>query len=101
MHVALKSAIPTSDGKYKPEEGTSNDPFGQLLIAMVAAQQENKKIALDIPIYGVYNLGSIFYFVLLNGQEYIRSNPYAATKMEIFDIYIILRKAKAYISQFK
>lgn len=87
--------------EYKPEEGTSNDPYGQLLIAMIAAQQENLKIKLDIPIYGVYNLGNIFYFVLLNGKEYIRSTPYAATKSEIFEIYLILKKAKTYIEDFE
>ncbi len=87
--------------EYKPEEGTSNDPYGQLLIAMIAAQQENLKIKLDIPIYGVYNLGNIFYFVLLNGKKYIRSTPYAATKADIFEIYLILEKVKDYIEDFK
>jgi len=68
---------------------------------MVAAQQENQKVELNIPIYGVYNPGNIFYFVLLNDKEYIRSTPYAATKSEIFEIYLVLKKAKTQIENFK
>lgn len=37
--------------EYKPEEGTSNDPLGQLLITMVAAQKANEKQESNIPIY--------------------------------------------------
>jgi len=46
--------------EHKPEEGMSNDPYGQLLIVMIAAQQVNLKIGLDIPVYGLYNLGRYF-----------------------------------------
>ncbi len=83
--------------EYKPEEGTSNDPYGQLLIAMVAAQQANQKVGLSIPVYGLYNLGSIFYFVLLNDKNYMRSSPYVANE-DIFDIFKILRRAKSALS---
>ena len=87
--------------EHKPEEGTSNDPYGQLLIAMIAAQQENLKIGLDIPVYGLYNLGSIFYFVVLNKNEFIRSHAYDATSEDIFDIYKVLKRIKNIISEVK
>ncbi len=45
--VATGSQIPRAPyfclHEYKPEEGSSNDASGQLLIAMVAAQQANQK----------------------------------------------------------
>jgi hypothetical protein len=37
--------------EYKPEKRRDNDPLGQLLIAMVAAQKLNQD---DKPIYGIY-----------------------------------------------
>lgn len=84
--------------EYKPEEGTSNDPYGQLLIAMVAAQQVNVEAGHDTPIYGTYVLGGNFYFVILDGVEYGRSQPYIATQDDIFDLFLILRKTKVYMT---
>lgn len=102
--VAQGEQIPTMPffclHEYKPEEGTSNDPYGQLLIAMVAAQQENKKNGLGIPIYGMYNLGSVFFFLILNDKQYMRSKAYVAAEDEIFEIYSILRKSRSYIEKF-
>ncbi len=83
--------------EYKPEEGTSNDPYGQLLVAMVAAQQENQKQGLDVPIYGTYVLGRMFHFVILQGKEYMNSKAYDATQEDIFEIFVILSKVKKYI----
>ena len=83
--------------EYKPEEGTSNDPYGQLLIAMMAAQQANQAIKLDVPVYGMYNLGGIFYFVILNKKEFMRSKPYAAVEKDIFEVFLILRKTRGFI----
>ena len=80
--------------EHKPEEGTSNDPYGQLLIAMVAAQQANQKIDFNIPVYGMYNLGNIFYFVILEGKSFMRSEPLAASTNEIFSIFKLMRKSK-------
>ncbi|MEM0993263.1 MAG: hypothetical protein AAGI49_09525 [Bacteroidota bacterium] len=85
--------------EYKPEEGTSNDPYGQLLIAMVAAQQANEAIGITIPIYGMYSLGNIFYFVLLEDKKYMRSQSFDAITDEIFAIFKILRKSKIPLEQ--
>lgn len=85
--------------EYKPEEGTSNDPLGQLLIAMVAAQQANqrKNDAKEIPIYGAYVLGRHFYFGVLNGKQYAFSDAYTATQSDIFEIFCVFKKLKSYI----
>ena len=85
--------------EHKPEEGTSNDPYGQLLIAMVAAQQANEAIGLSIPLFGMYNLGNIFYFVILDRTFYMRSNAFAASTAEIIDIFKILKKSRIAIQQ--
>lgn len=85
--------------EYKPEKGTDKDPFGQLLIAMVAAQQANEKENLEIPIYGLYLLGNIFYFVLLHGKDYMRSPSYDAAQSDIYEIFAILEKTKSYVQQ--
>lgn len=100
--VARGEQIPTAPyfclHEYKPEEGTSNDPYGQLLIAMIAAQQANEAIELNIPVYGMYNLGSVFYFVILNGKEYMRSTLFDASVEDIFNIFLILKKARDFIA---
>lgn len=83
--------------EHKPEEGTSNDPYGQLLIAMVAAQQANAKIDLTLPLYGMYNLGNIFYFVILEEKSFMRSSALDVSTLEIIDVFKMLRKSKMMI----
>ncbi len=80
--------------EYKQERKRDNDPLGQLLIAMLAAQARNKQA---FPIYGTYIIGRNWFFVLLNGQEYAVSDEFVATKADIFNIYAILMKTKDYI----
>ncbi len=80
--------------EYKQERKRDNDPLGQLLIAMVAAQARNKQA---FPIYGTYIIGRNWFFVVLNGQEYAVSDEFAATKADLFNIYAILMKTKDYI----
>ena len=73
--------------EYKPEKKRDNDPLGQLLIAMVAAQKINLD---DKPIYGVYINGRNWFFVVLDGQNYAVSNPYVVTTDDIFDLFAVL-----------
>ncbi len=80
--------------EYKQERKRDNDPLGQLLIAMLAAQARNKQA---FPIYGTYIIGRNWFFVLLNGQEYAVSDEFVATKADLFNIYAILMKTKDYI----
>ncbi len=81
--------------EYKQQHPSKkNDPLGQLLIAMVAAQEKNGN---NHPIYGVIVEGRYWYFVVLHNKEYVVSPSYDATKEEIFQIYAILCKVKDYI----
>ena len=75
--------------EYKPEKGRSNDPKGQLLSEMLAAQTTNDN---EKPIYGAYVTGKDWYFVVLNGINYNVSRPYQAN--EAHDIDIIIKALK-------
>ncbi|MDM8529130.1 hypothetical protein QUF58_13100 [Anaerolineales bacterium HSG24] len=80
--------------EYKKQADTSNDPLGQLLAEMVAAQAVNTNA---YPIYGAYIIGRHWYFVLLNEKIYAESLAYDATKDEIIEIVTILRHTKTLI----
>ena len=53
--------------EYKQENRRDNDPLGQLLIAMVAAQLQN---ADEKPILGCYVSGRNWFFIIVDGKEY-------------------------------
>lgn len=82
--------------EYKKQADTSNDPLGQLLAEMVAAQTVNPH---PHPLYGAYIIGRHWYFVLLEGKTYAESLAYDATKDDIITIVSILRKTKEMIDQ--
>lgn len=77
--------------EYKRQADTSNDPVGQLLAEMVAAQTANHH---EYPIYGAYIIGRHWYFVILDGHVYAESLAYDATKDDILEIVNILRQTK-------
>ncbi len=82
--------------EHKPEapQPPKNDPLGQLLIAMCAAQKLNEDIE---PIYGAYIMGRNWFFVWLEGTEYAVSKAYDATQTDdltaMFGILIKVKKA--------
>lgn len=79
--------------EYKQENRRDNDPLGQLLIAMVAAQLQN---ADEKPIFGCYVSGRNWFFVILDGKEYAVSSAYDATDdVKIKQILVILLYFKA------
>ncbi len=80
--------------EYKKERDSSNDPLGQLLIAMIAAQKLNND---ENPLYGVYIVGRLWNFVVLDGLDYAVSLAYDATKDEIHEIFDILQNTKTII----
>ena len=82
--------------QYKRQADTSNDPVGQLLAEMVAAQLLNRQTH---PIYGAYIIGRHWYFVVLKGRDYAESLAYDATKDDIIEIVGILRRTKALIAE--
>ncbi len=80
--------------EYKKQLDTSNDPLGQLLAEMVAAQTLNSR---PHPIYGAYVIGRHWYFVILEGKSYAESLAYDATKEDILQIVSILRHTQLLI----
>jgi len=71
-----------------------NDPIGQLLIEMVAAQTKN---VTQHPVYGVVVEGRFWYFIVLHEKEYSVSKPFDACENDIYQIFSILCKVKDYI----
>jgi len=82
--------------EYKKEEGVNNDPLGQLLIAMLTAQELNHN---EFPIYGAYVSGRNWFFLTLKNDTYCISNEYVATRDDIFDIMKIMKALKVIIKQ--
>lgn len=83
--------------EYKPEKQASNDPLGQVLVAMVAAQMFNQD---EKPMYGAYVVGRLWYFLVLTPPNYGLSLAFDATKMpEFCDIFKLLRWIKQMIER--
>jgi hypothetical protein len=80
--------------EYKQENRRDNDPLGQLLIGMVAAQAKNNN---GLPVYGCYVSGRNWFFVMLEGENYFLSNAYNASDNDIYQIFAILKKCKILI----
>jgi hypothetical protein len=80
--------------EYKQETKKNSDPKGQLLISMLAAQQQNNT---DFPLYGCYVVGRSWFFVILQHKEYAVSNAYNASDEDIYKIISILRHIKSVI----
>jgi hypothetical protein len=80
--------------EFKKEHDSSGDPLGQLLVTMVAAQKLNND---GKPVYGCYVMGRLWFFVVLQGNDYAGSLAYDATKDDIEDIFSILKKTKEII----
>ena len=101
--VATGRDIPASPfyllHEYKPESTTILDPKGQLIIAMLAARIANEEAGLVQPIYGSYVIGRLWFFVILNGNEYTISRAFDCTLPDGVDaIYRALLEVKSYIS---
>jgi hypothetical protein len=84
--------------EYKAQRKVVTDPQGQLLIAMFAAQAKNN--GLNLPVYGMYNIGEIFYFLVLVGKEYAVSKSFYATdETSLKKIVDMLKFVKAHIER--
>lgn len=84
--------------EYKAQRKVVTDPQGQLLIAMLAAQAKNN--GLNLPIYGMYNIGQNWFFVILVGKEYTVSRQFDATdKDDLKQIINALQYVKAHIER--
>ncbi len=81
--------------EYKKETDPKGDPAGQVLAAMLVAQELNAHHA---PVYGCYVKGSLWYFMVLRNRSYCISEPYVATRDDVFDIFRILKVLKRIIA---
>lgn len=77
--------------EYKKETDPDGDPPGQVLAAMLVAQELNEY---QYPVYGSYVRGTFWYFMTLQGREYCISDPYVASRDDAFDIFRILKVLK-------
>ena len=81
--------------EFKKKRGDKNDPEGQMLTAMLIAQELNKDNA---PLYGGFLFGPYWQFAILNQKTYCNSRTFDATQREdLFEIIFILRKLKTLI----
>jgi len=84
--------------EYKAQRKVVTDPQGQLLIAMLAAQAKNN--GKNMPIYGMYNIGQNWFFVVLAGKEYAVSKQFDATdSADLKRIINMLQYVKAHIER--
>ena len=95
-------ASPTNSGRpkspyfflqeFKQSLGDGHDPEGQMLAAMILAQEKNQD---QNPVYGCWIQGRFWYFTTLIGKSYCVSNPFNATNaQDLLKITLILRKLK-------
>ncbi len=77
--------------EYKKEHDSSDDPLGQLMIAMVTAQMLNND---EHPVYGAYVMGRYWHFVVLEGQRYAVHTGLNATDKELKTIFSVLHNTK-------
>ncbi len=82
--------------EYKQERKRENDPKGQLLSELLAAQHRNDG---KFPLYGCYVVGRYWFFVVLKGTEYAVSNSFNASDDGIYKIISMLRQIKVYIEK--
>lgn len=78
--------------EFKRSLGDSHDPEGQMLAAMVLAQELNQS---EKPLFGSWIQGKNWNFTVLNGTEYCVSRQFDATDPKaLLQIVFILSKLK-------
>lgn len=80
--------------EYKSSIDNEGNPDAQALAAMLVAREQNgnKK-----PIYGLYIVGLIWNFMVLNSNEYCISKNYDSSQEEIYDIFRMMKALKVII----
>lgn len=80
--------------EYKPSK-RADEPLGQVLAAMIAAQAHN---ADEMPILGCFVIGALWQFLVLSGSTYTLSSTYDATQTnDLHAIYSAFYQAKLII----
>jgi hypothetical protein len=80
--------------EYKRSIENQGTPDAQVLAAMLVAREMNQNA---LPIYGLFVVGLVWNFVVLNGQEYCISAEYTAANEDIFAIFKMLKALKQII----
>lgn len=81
--------------EYKKERGSSDDPLGQVLAAMLVAERINAGLK---PVYGAYTIGRLWFLIALQRGEYAVSKEYnAADEYGIISLYQALKHFKIMI----
>ena len=96
--------------EYKKEQESSGDAIGQLLATMFVAQElnkqprpfslfETKKQTFEhVPIYGIYVIGRLWFFVRLSQQNYHISKAFdTAEKEDLAEVFKLLKAQKEMI----
>ena len=82
--------------EYKPSK-RADEPLGQVLAAMVAAQAHN---ADEKPVLGCFVIGALWQFVVLENNVYTLSTTYDATQTnDLHAIYSAFYEAKLHIEK--
>ena len=66
------------------------------LAAMLVAQALNQR---HHPVYGCYVKGNFWSFMTLRERQYCISQPYVATRDDVFDIFRILKALKTIVAE--
>lgn len=82
--------------EYKKVRDPKGDPAGQVLAAMLVAQEINDY---QHPVYGCYIDDRNWYFMILQNDTYCISKAYIATDENLFDIFRILKALKYRITE--
>jgi hypothetical protein len=81
--------------EFKKSKGDKQDPEGQMLAAMIAAQHLNNNGKV---MYGSYVVGAFWYFTVLDGKNYARNKAFQLTEpKELRQVILTLRKLKQII----
>ncbi len=83
--------------EFKKSKGDSQDAEGQMLAAMIAAQHINNN---EKPLYGAYVIGDRWYFTILDGRNYAKTQALSLIKpTELRQVILTLRELKRIILQ--
>jgi hypothetical protein len=83
--------------EYKRSTDNQGSPDAQVLAAMLVAREKNNN---KHPIYGLFVVGMVWNFVVLNGNDYCISYSFDASNNEIYSIVHILRKLQHVIENY-
>jgi hypothetical protein len=80
--------------EYKRSVENQGSPDGQVLAAMLVAREQNQN---KLPIYGLFVVGLVWNFMVLNGNEYCISRTFIADNDDIFTIFKMMKALKQII----